>query len=97
MGGTLPERLFIEPCPCKQCKKVLIRPIFYSQDASIYPEEADALVRAYNAHKALLSVVKELYAQRSNIMNSLRANNKGACEAIFFRAQQAITKAEATL
>jgi hypothetical protein len=43
-----PSRLWYEPCPCGKCSKFVVRPLFYSQDATVYEYEAKELIKRYN-------------------------------------------------
>lgn len=37
----------IEPCPCGECQKVVVKPYFYGENASISREEANEIVNAF--------------------------------------------------
>jgi hypothetical protein len=37
------------PCPCGRCQKLLVVPLFHSQDATLNPDEANELVRRWNS------------------------------------------------
>ncbi len=45
-------RVEAKPCPCGQCQKWLVVPLFNSVDATLYKHEADELVRRWNAFEA---------------------------------------------
>lgn len=46
----VPTRLKGVPCPCGRCKKVLVAPLFHSQDATIDAVSAGEVVKRWNAY-----------------------------------------------
>jgi hypothetical protein len=46
----VPTRLLVRPCPCGRCKKALVAPLFYGQDASVDARSAAEVVKRWNAY-----------------------------------------------
>lgn len=55
----LPAILKTAPCPCG-CPKVIVTPLFHHAEASLYKEEADELVKRWNAYEELTRALKLL-------------------------------------
>lgn len=60
-------KLKADPCPCG-CRKLIVRPLFGNVEASLYREEADELVRRWNAFEIEDTQTPHLLAAEINAL-----------------------------